>query len=202
MKRGIIYCYTNKVNGKQYIGQTVTPGVRKAVHLRTALGASCKYPFHLAIKKYGIDNFQYDILEECDEALLNEREVYWITKFDSFNSGYNLTEGAGGIRGYKRTEESKKVMSDKYSNGNHPRCGKTMTEEHKQILRDVHSKRVGVLNHQSKTVIQTNPSTGIIIEYGSTREASRLTGISQSTIVKACKTLKISKGFLWQYKNL
>lgn len=57
--------------------------------------------FHEAIRKYGINNFDYEILEECDIDKLNEREIYWIQKLKShvLEHGYNVTYGD---RSYKK----------------------------------------------------------------------------------------------------
>ena len=46
-----------------------------------------------AIHKYGRDKFHITLLEECPIDLLNEREKYWISFYDSYNNGYNLTKG-------------------------------------------------------------------------------------------------------------
>ena len=46
-----------------------------------------------AIRKYGFDNFSSEVIEECPEELVNEREVYWISHFDSTNKGYNIAVG-------------------------------------------------------------------------------------------------------------
>lgn len=46
-----------------------------------------------AIHKYGKENFVIKLLEECDRALLNEREKYWIQYYNSFENGYNSTLG-------------------------------------------------------------------------------------------------------------
>ena len=46
-----------------------------------------------AIHKYGKENFTIKLLEECDRALLNEREKYWIQYYNSFENGYNSTLG-------------------------------------------------------------------------------------------------------------
>ena len=43
------------------------------------------------MRKYGLENFTFEVLEECDAAALNERELYWIRKYDSYNNGYNAT---------------------------------------------------------------------------------------------------------------
>jgi hypothetical protein len=50
---------------------------------------------HNAIKKYGIDNFSFEIIKECNKELLNELEVYYINEYNSTNEniGYNVSCG-------------------------------------------------------------------------------------------------------------
>lgn len=101
--KGIIYKITNKVNGKSYIGQTrYTLEFRWKQHLHKRDNAY----FHNAIHKYGEDNFQLEILEECDIELLNSREIYYIAKYNTFKEGYNLTIGGDGNR--------RLLLDDKY----------------------------------------------------------------------------------------
>lgn len=93
--KGIIYKITNKVNGKSYIGQTrYTLEFRWRQHQHKRDDTY----FHNAIHKYGVDNFSIEILEECDIADLNSREIFYIAKYDSFKNGYNLTIGGDGNR--------------------------------------------------------------------------------------------------------
>ena len=93
--KGIIYKITNKVNNKSYIGQTrYTLQFRWNQHLHKKDNTY----FHNAISKYGKDNFSLEILEECDVEKLNDREIFYIAKFDTFNNGYNLTIGGDGNR--------------------------------------------------------------------------------------------------------
>lgn len=89
---GYVYKITNKINGKIYVGQ------KKGEKLVEHYWGSGKLII-AAINKYGKENFIREILEWCeDKDTLNEKEKYWISKFDSTNSdtGYNLTSGGNG----------------------------------------------------------------------------------------------------------
>lgn len=93
--KGIIYKITNKVNGKSYIGQTrYTLEFRWRQHIHKKDNTY----FHNAIRKYGPDNFSLEILEECPYSNLNEREIFYIAKYNTFKDGYNLTIGGDGNR--------------------------------------------------------------------------------------------------------
>jgi len=89
MKKFIVYEITNKINGKSYIGQYSGKSFEKYF-------GSGKLIKH-AIKKYGINNFEKIILEECsNKEELNEKEIFWIGKKQTIKNGYNLTEGGTG----------------------------------------------------------------------------------------------------------
>jgi group I intron endonuclease len=59
---------------------------------------SCKAQTKIynALLKYGYDDFEKVVLEECPKKLLNEREIYWIDYYDSVNNGYNIRKGGNG----------------------------------------------------------------------------------------------------------
>lgn len=69
--------------------QDVHYGKEKNQHLKS----KDNHAFHQALRKYGEENFEWIILEECDDTLLNEREIYWIKEKDTYNNGYNETRG-------------------------------------------------------------------------------------------------------------
>lgn len=101
--KGFIYKITNKVNGKSYIGQTkYTVEFRWRQHQHKKDNVY----FHNAIKKYGVDNFIVETLEECNYEDLDSREMFYIAKYDTFNSGYNMTIGGEGNRTL--------ILDDKY----------------------------------------------------------------------------------------
>lgn len=90
---GIIYQCTNLINQKIYIGQTKqTLEKRKASHLRT----NDNTIFHKAIRKYGKENFYWEVLGEYDDDKLDYWENFWIEEKESFytlGKGYNMTKG-------------------------------------------------------------------------------------------------------------
>jgi hypothetical protein len=93
----IIYKATNKINGKCYVGQTTRElKVRKRHHLNSKEDGNY---FHNALYKYGPENFQWEVLCECEsKEELNEMEFHYIKQYNSSwkESGYNLTEGGEG----------------------------------------------------------------------------------------------------------
>lgn len=91
-----IYKYTNRINQKSYIGQSVQIEVRKKQHVQASYNKNhVNYysNFHKAIRDFGIENFDFEILEQCNKEQLNEREVYWIKYHNSYKDGYNMTPG-------------------------------------------------------------------------------------------------------------
>jgi group I intron endonuclease len=81
---------------------------------------------YAAIRKYGENNFLFEVVENCEDDIVNEREIYWIQHFNSFKDGYNMTSGGDY---FDHAEETKEKI------GNYFR-GKHLSEEHKQKLRE------------------------------------------------------------------
>lgn len=95
-----IYKITNKINNKCYIGQSKNISKRWRSHKSNAYNPNEKsynYPLYRAFRKYGLENFSFEILEECSIKDLNQKEKYYINKFNSFFNGYNLTLGGDGV---------------------------------------------------------------------------------------------------------
>lgn len=91
-----IYKITNTINGKSYIGQSIDISLRWEKHKYEAYNSNQKsynFPLNRAIRKYNIENFTLDIIEECPKELLDEREKYWINYYGTFYEGYNATQG-------------------------------------------------------------------------------------------------------------
>jgi group I intron endonuclease len=143
MKKSGIYCIENKFNNKKYIGQARDLNKREYEHLR---GLKGNYHFNnylqKAFNKYSQKGFEFKVIEECREELLDEKEMFYIEKFNTMDKtkGYNLRAGGHKPRlseiskskisstriqrikegqivlgGYKYTEEQKeKISKSKY----------------------------------------------------------------------------------------
>ena len=96
---GIIYKIQNSVNSKVYIGQTVqTLKSRYNSHVYKALNDANLNPgsLHYDMRQFGIGKFKCEVIERCDNSRLQDREIYYIAKYDSMNSGYNKNSGGQG----------------------------------------------------------------------------------------------------------
>ena len=104
-----IYRITNNKNGKVYIGQSQNMYERWHQH-RNALksGHHPNGEMQADWKKYS-RYFRWDIIEYCSLKDLNEREKYWIDKYNSIEEGYNK-----GWVPFKRKNENKKTMPKRY----------------------------------------------------------------------------------------
>ena len=119
--KGRIYKITNRINGKVYVGQTVK--TLKERFQKHCWSTTEKDNYHLnmaikkAIKKYGKENFTIELIEEVEQNKLDEREVYWISFYDSYKKGYNCS--LGGQNGATREtilnwKEENEVIEAKY----------------------------------------------------------------------------------------
>jgi group I intron endonuclease len=183
--RGIIYKATNVINGKIYIGLTTRSFKERIIgHRSDALKGSTTY-FHNALRKYGFENFEWVVIDECKE--FNELcclEQFYIKYFQTNNKnfGYNLTKGGEGTFGYKPTYESiqkwKNSLPDR-SGENNPFYGKRHSKETRKILsnkrkgknhrdyrHDLNDKEIIRLYTQEKfsirkiaKILKCNPST-------------------------------------------
>ena len=147
IEHGVIYCYTDKTNGKKYIGQTISEKRRIIEHLRQT--QKYKTVFDKVLQKKGIENFDYDILFEIEEkrskisGILNEKEEYYIKRYNSqVPNGYNVSKGGKSIlrmNGYKPTKETLKKMRDSHLGKPNPFKGKHYSDEQrKDILQKKH----------------------------------------------------------------
>ena len=144
-----IYKITNLVNGKVYIGQSQNIKERWKDH-RTDYKRG-EVILYRAMRKYGIDNFSFEVIEECSVDELNEKEIYYIAEYNSYiyaenSNGYNMTIGGDGMRGFHHKEVSKEKISSILTNlykdkEKHPMFGRKLTQETKD---KISKSRIGI----------------------------------------------------------
>ena len=90
-----IYKITNTINGKVYIGQT-----RRTLAVRWNQHKTCSrtygFPLYAAMRKYGVENFICECLQECTAEELDALEIYWMNHFNAYEKGYNAKAGGSG----------------------------------------------------------------------------------------------------------
>ncbi len=119
-----IYKITNKINGKCYIGQSNDIKRRFAQHKSPyEWGRNPESHLYRAFQCYGMENFSFEVIEECSEEQLNDREMYWIEYYHSMvkYDGYNLNSGGNGTQGenhprHKLTKEDVIDIRTRYNN--------------------------------------------------------------------------------------
>lgn len=193
-----IYKITNLVNGKVYIGQSRDLHRRYLTHLRE-LRQRKHINYHLqnAWNKYGENNFKFEIIEECLEKQLNDKETYWFNYYKP--NVYNLGN-TGNVQ--TASDETKNKISNSL---------KGLVRSSNAIANMRKAKKGAkpndiALQHSvetnSRKIIQTDMDCNYIKEWISIAEASRYMGCSPSNInaVLQNKSNKI-KGFRWFYKE-
>lgn len=194
------------VNGKIYIGKTeFSIEKRFKEHCKDAFRECCeKRPLYSAMRKYGIENFQIELLEETDNP--NERETYWIEQKRSFKYGYNATLGGDGKRyidydlvvaTYKELQSI--VDTAKLLNINEDSVSLILKANDISILS---SSEVN-LQKYGNIINQYDMNMNFIQSFPSIRAAARaLNKAGVSHISDACKGKRQSAyGFKWQYAN-
>lgn len=98
-----IYKITNNINGKVYVGQSTDIKRRWYQHkweYKEEDRLEYNSIVHKAFRKYGIENFSFEIIEECSPEILDEKERYWISKLNTLQpNGYNIMVGGQEVRG-------------------------------------------------------------------------------------------------------
>lgn len=177
-----IYKIENQLNKKVYIGQTNNYKSRIYDHkytLRKNKSACRKLQY--SWNKYGESSFKFEMIEPCTKDLLNEKEIYWISFYDSITKGYNLEKG--GKLNKKLSEETKKLMSI-----NNPRVWKG---------------KFGKDHNASKKVYRYDLEGNYVDSFISVVIASENTKINKRAIANAAtNVLQSAGGYQWSYEKL
>lgn len=206
---GLIYKIINDINDKVYIGKTCTTlNHRWDQHLYSYQIED--WNLYKAMRKYGIEHFTIIEVEQINDNLLNEREIYWIKYYNSYKNGYNMTEGGDG-----RIQLNRNFIKEKWLNGwSTKQIAKELscwTSSVIQVLKELNlynkeevakRKQIEIANTQSSDkIIQYDENGNIINKFNSVLEAATFINGIPDTIHGAITSGGSRYGFFWGYEN-
>ena len=176
-----IYKITNLINGKIYIGQSIDIYDRWYQHKYKAFDKkelAYNSAIHAAMRKYGVENFKLDILEQCTQEELDEKEQFWIANLNSLTpNGYNILPGGQGNR--KAKIWTCEICGAQVSYG----CNRCLIHKNNGY------KAKGI------TCATDKPSplelAKLVKEQGGFTQVGRLYGVADNSIRKWCKSYGI-----------
>lgn len=222
---GFIYKYTSP-SGKSYIGQTIYSLAERAGHNgKKYMGCPL---FYNAIKKYGFENFEVEILAEAKEELLDDLEVKYIQIFDTYNNGYNKTLGGKNTfsprerrKIYQYSAETGELIKEWEDYVEVEQAFNTTLQTLEGCLNNLTYTQYGycwsylkmdkfpinerIVNPKSKEVRQYDMQDNLIATYKSIADAARAIGHEEgrSNIKKCCRhDIKMAYGFRWECSEI
>ena len=210
-----IYCITNLINSKRYVGKTTQPiEERFKQHCKDSTRRTFeKRPLYDAMNKYGIENFIIEELEQVgDETKLDEREIYWIQELQTYGkNGYNATKGGEGKVLYDYNE-----IVELYNLGyNCKEVANKMHCDEGTVSKVLKSKNIKIRSkgkvRGAKWIDQFDKAGNFIQSFCGSLEAAGWCvefGLSKSQhsasnhIIECCnKKIRTSMGYIWRYKE-
>lgn len=170
-----IYKITNLVNGKIYIGQSID--IQRRFWEHRCISHESNAHLKNALRKYGKENFKYEVLEECSEEQLDEKERYYIS---TLNPEYNVTNGGqDSLRRYpeeirqkisaKSKEQWAKMSNEEKAeriknNLTGPQKGHTVSEKTRAKLREINTGKTQSIEtiEKRKETIRNKKQSGYV----------------------------------------
>ena len=203
-----IYKITNDINNKVYIGKTeFSIEKRFKEHCQDAFrDRNEKRPLYSAMRKYGIEHFHIELIEETDNP--EEREIYWIEALKTFKLGYNATKGGDG----RKYIDYDLVISTYKEVGNMRKTAEILNIDFSSVFNILHNKNIEIIptqqvlskavamieNEEIKKVFSSAIEAGkYIVEIGVSKADP--VGV-KSHIVQVCNgKRKTAYGYKWKY---
>lgn len=200
-----IYQIINDINNKVYVGKTnFSLEKRFKEHCKDAFNRKYeKRPLYSAMRKYGIEHFHIELLEETDNPI--EREIYWIEQKRSYKYGYNATKGGDGkpyldydliISTYQKLHSMKDTAKEVGC------CEDSVSNVLKINNIEALSSQEIIKNRTSKPINQYDLDNNFIQTFPSTVAAARaLNKESGASHLADCAKhrRKTAYGFIWRY---
>jgi group I intron endonuclease len=204
MKSGV-YTITNIINNKIYVGSTNNFVRRFNDHKKELINNIHKNNYlQRSYNKHGINNFIFEILEECEPEIRLGIEQYWINVLNVCNRkyGYNITPTAGNNSGYKYTEEQKENISNglkkKFETGYK---GSTFGKKYTQIeLDNIYNAKIKKGSIKIIPIYVYDINDNFLFFENTLKKVSKLTNVDRADISRILKNKqKYSKGYKFKY---
>lgn len=198
VRKSGVYSFKNKISGKRYIGKAKCLYHRHWKHLNGQSGAP---KLENAVKKYGWDNFEFEILEECPIDLLEEREEYWILFYKTLddNFGYNIVQRQ---KGHPISEETKQKIRESFkiafpngrSGPNNPMYGKKYSLEERKEMSEGRKGHIGYNRVPVRAFNEKEEKS-----FACLKHAEQFVNGHREFIVRAIKNSSLYKEYYWKY---
>lgn len=197
-----IYMFTNKINGKRYVGSSLDLNRRFKNYLNLSYLLYKKENMNIkkALVVYGFINFKLDILEYCEPSVLLEREQYYL---DTLKPEYNILKTAGSTAGVKRSEATILKLKTIASNRSKETLAKLKSHLEKLNSSQKHKDHLTKLNTSLEHIAKTAKSVSVYnvetkenLEFRSMTQAAKVFNVHPETIRRCIKNNKL---FLEKY---
>jgi hypothetical protein len=188
-----VYIILNLINGKFYIGGAIDFYARFRLHIADLL-KNKHFNKHLqnSVNKYGIENFEFSILEEYSKDITFDMETYWINILGATNRniGYNIDSYSKTRLGAILTEDTKNKISKAL-------LGRKISEDQLKL----HKERIR--ESKGRSIVQLDVQGNFIKEFECINDAAKELNILCTNIVALLKDnkRKTIKGFKFLYKE-
>lgn len=202
-----IYKIINTVNNKVYIGKTAfSIQKRFQEHCKDAFRErNEKRPLYNAMRKYGIEAFSIELIEECDDTRAADREAYWIGVYNAYSTGYNATLGGDGKFLYDHEAIANRLREHPYSADVSAEFGCCA-----DIIREIANQNNIQLQRNKKTITAYSKDGKKIKTFNSTIEAAQWcfdngkcitlnSGVRGHIAEVANGKRKTAYGYIWKY---
>lgn len=217
-----IYKITNQLTQEVYIGQSKNIEHRIAQHKAASKRLNETALLYRKIREYGIENFSFDVIEECNVDKLDEREIYWISYYNSYEKGYNMTRGGQGDntasyidvqKVYSLWDEGKTIGQiteiTKYSRqvirnylSTYPNYSPSESRKRSGCLSAMSSKNLEKRASSYKKICRYTLDGEYLDTWNSCKEILRELNINNQSVMKCCqKKFQSAGGFKWAFEG-
>ena len=197
-----IYKITNP-KGKVYIGKSIDIN-KRLTYYKYYSHRKTQHKLNNSISKYGFENHILEIIEECDESKLNEKEIFWIEYYNSVEYGLNLMYGGEGGRQSQEVKDKKSISMTGKKHSLSTRKKMSDSKKGHSMYNNDWRKAISESNKggtSSKPVLQYDKQGNFIKEWPSKIEASVKLSINKVSITNNTSGLtKSAGGYIWKNK--